>query len=521
MSLKPFVIERFGGLNLLNDPQELGATVAVDMLNVDVDRDGRVRTRDGFAPYNTNVLAAAGYEGIWGARVNGGEILAARLVGGATLHLDRMTPAGALTDMGTWATTNGIITSVAHFGSATTSVVYMAPAPGPLPILLKKYDGAAIANSVGKPSYVAQYRNTTRLIQGHYFNAADTPSGANGTISTVFMSDEGAPDTYTATNFVPLSAGDGEGITGIVTFKEKTFVFKQTKMYVFFGETPDDDGLPIFNNRPVTLPTSIAYTPTFLEKYVVAGDDAVYFSSREGIYQTDGYEVKKISEPIDLMFGLPSDPSLPSSLTVSFASNPPSLTWARGKLHAYFLNSGTNPRTLVWDPSIKQWQLWAMGSSIRMIQLAEFPVETSSLTSTSLGPVAFFVYGQQSANHDIHRLAADTSGDNGVATSWNYTSGFYDLGFPGEKMLRFTDVYGSAGPAAASVTAQIVKRGERSGSVTDAGTIITPSLGSTPTIARARRAANTRGRMFAHKFSGTGPMVLTRLEHRYSLGTPT
>jgi hypothetical protein len=57
MPYSPVAIPGFGGLVLYPDPQEVGTQNAVDMLNVDLDRRGRVRSRDGFD--NLTASAAA------------------------------------------------------------------------------------------------------------------------------------------------------------------------------------------------------------------------------------------------------------------------------------------------------------------------------------------------------------------------------------------------------------------------------------------------------------------------------
>ena len=46
--LHPYPLEDFSGLNLVDDPEEVGFTGAVDLLNIELDQRGRVRSRDGF-----------------------------------------------------------------------------------------------------------------------------------------------------------------------------------------------------------------------------------------------------------------------------------------------------------------------------------------------------------------------------------------------------------------------------------------------------------------------------------------
>ncbi|MBW3593776.1 MAG: hypothetical protein KY396_08780 [Actinobacteria bacterium] len=52
-------VVEFGGLNLRDDPQEVGWQGAIDLLNIDLDRRGRVRQRDGVAVFATPPAAGA------------------------------------------------------------------------------------------------------------------------------------------------------------------------------------------------------------------------------------------------------------------------------------------------------------------------------------------------------------------------------------------------------------------------------------------------------------------------------
>jgi hypothetical protein len=54
----------FGGLNLRDDPQQVGLSGAIDLKNVDFDRPGQVRSRDGTATF-TAALAASAYDSLY------------------------------------------------------------------------------------------------------------------------------------------------------------------------------------------------------------------------------------------------------------------------------------------------------------------------------------------------------------------------------------------------------------------------------------------------------------------------
>jgi hypothetical protein len=54
---QPFSVDAFGGLNVMDDPEELGASQAVALSNVDFSQPGRVSTRDGWALLSTSATS--------------------------------------------------------------------------------------------------------------------------------------------------------------------------------------------------------------------------------------------------------------------------------------------------------------------------------------------------------------------------------------------------------------------------------------------------------------------------------
>src|SRR5688572_6642316 len=115
--MKSFPIERFGGLNLSEDEQEINGVVARNLLNVELDLDGRLRRRDGLVAHNTSVLSSTGYSSLHPAAVGVGYLIAGRYVGGASLQLDRMAHDGTMTNIGNVASVSSIaVSSAATFG---------------------------------------------------------------------------------------------------------------------------------------------------------------------------------------------------------------------------------------------------------------------------------------------------------------------------------------------------------------------------------------------------------------------
>jgi hypothetical protein len=511
VSLNSFTIERFGGLNLRDDPQEIGANGATDLLNVDLDRAGRLRTRDGYAVFNNDVSpSSTGYQaGVFGSQLTSGSIVAARQSAGS-IFLDHLIVNGNdFANVGSWvASASAVVTSTAHIGTATTLRMFLASADTTTNYLLKTFDGLVVGSGVGKPMFVATSPRSNRLVQGYYPLAADSPSGANGSKSTVFFSDEGQPSIYTATNFLHLRPGDDEVITGIVTLRDLVIVFKQTVMFVFYGENTDDEGLTEFVYREVTLPTAIPRAPGARDgRYIIVGGDSVYFSTRDGIFQTDGSSFRLISEAIQPLFDA-NDSGVPAALRLraSTSYGPPSLSWARDTLICYYQNASVGPQYLVWDDT-GQWRVWRL--PLGVTHFAETPIEVRGTSVDGYGRAIFFAFNDSSSSQNIYRMASDVAADDGGAISWSYTSGYYDLGSPAEKRVRYTDVYGSG-----TVTAQMLGVGGRSGASTDAGSAVT--LGTLPAVVRTRRNSPLRARRFASVLSGSGAARVNQLTHYFA-----
>lgn len=520
MPLQNYAIENFRGLNLLEDEQEVGAIAATSLLNVDFDRHGRVRTRDGLSKFNSSTLATNSYLTIWPSKtVADGELVIQR-ADTNNIIVDKLSILGGVTNIGSWVANanNGIghITSTTHFGTTSGSFLYMASirtiATGELQ--LQKYNGTALSTGTGNPRFVAVSPRSNRLVQAYYSSAAASPSGANGSTSTVFFSDEGLPDTYTATNFVTLTPGDGEVITGMAVWGDLLFVFKQTKMFVFWGESVDDAGLVEFNYREVSLGGKIV-TSQFTWP-CVAGRDGVYISMHNGIYLTTGYRPEPISGPIEPLFTDAGSNYTSSDMRLDI---PPDLTYAGGRLFATAtVGAGGNWRTFVWHPDHKQWTFWKFPSntSYGARQFVDWPTEMSAGAPPSSVAGGIYTtmttYVGTASNNDVYELRTSNTTDySSTAISWNYQSGYYALGV-GEHYVRYIDLYGFG-----TVTAKMLSRGGRTGLTSDVGSAMT--LGTSPTVARARRSSNMQGRLFAHYLSGTGRMQVNRIEQYYSSGS--
>lgn len=494
MPLTPYTVERFGGLNLALDPFEAGPSVATDLLNVMFDRLGRVRTRDGTSQWNDSTLSSSGYSAIYGApTLTGGRLLVVRYSSGGSIALDQVTTAGTTTSLGTFsAAANTFPTSHSTIGTLTSTTSYVAFATLPstgIALVQVSLSGPSQPAGAGKPLHLATSPTSNRLVQAGYFAAADSPSGANGSRSTVFFSDVGAPTTYTANNFVTLRPGDGEVITGMAVWQDSVFVFKNSAMFVFYGESTDSDGLPIFNYRRVDLPDPIAdpVAAAPFSRYIVAGPDGVYFSTPKGIWRTAGGAPQIMSHPVNKVFS--KDPTVSSTVQAA-ASTPASLSWAAGCLVAAYTASAT--RQLAWDPVVDVWTLWDLPA----FMFAEYPAGTATSRDQ-----LFYVRG--SGNNNVFVMKPANTTDSGTAISWSYTSGRYPLSDPGRVAVTLESSVEGSGTVTMAVTTDLYS------TITGSAT----TLGTSPATSEGWPFGDQEGRWFQHALSGSGAAQINRLTH--------
>lgn len=497
MAKTPFVVEGFKGLRLDISSEALGLNGAVDLLNVDFDRSPAVRARGSSLKWNANTLSSTGYQAIFRSPTNGGEFI---LIRGATaapaVSIDRMPDGGTISNVGSVAF-NAIPISAASLGTLTTSTIYFtlytSPSTGQT---IRKYDGAALGTGTGKPLHVATWPVSNRLVQGGYFAAADAPGGANGSRSTVFFSDPGAPDTYGANNFVTLRPGDGESITAIVSWRDLLFVFKESSVFIFYGESTDSGGNPVFSYRRVDLPDPILdpLRSSVPGPAATAGPDAVYYATPRGIYRTAGNSPDYFSTPVARMFT--TDSSLSSSLQTNGAA--PSLAWTNKRLIATYLTGLSAVLQLVYHAPSGQWTVWNLPGSL-------FSTAPQHLGADALavGEGFWFING-----NDVWAWTNSYPGgsDGGSNITWSYKTGRYAVSDPGRAAV--TPDHSLVGTGTVTVRLDSDLYSNQSASVT---------LGTAPTAAEGwPTPLDQEGRWLQMTLSGTGGATVNEVKHYVS-----
>ena len=214
MSLYPVPLHSFGGLNLRDAPDEVGASGAIDLLNVELDQAGAVRSRLGLnhltASALTNTVASlAPFYTTSGTT---------QIVAGCGTRLEALNTSGAVVASQTGLTTG--TWDFCRFGAPGSELAYAVNGAN----RMYEWNGSAWSTSGTSANMRAKYAAVMAVDQGNRmvlggFSDSGTgdPNGAASNTSMVWFSDPGAPETYTANNYQQLTPGDGELIQSIAT----------------------------------------------------------------------------------------------------------------------------------------------------------------------------------------------------------------------------------------------------------------------------------------------------------------
>lgn len=417
MTLQPVHIEEFHGLNLVVDPEELGFTGAVDLLNVTFP-PGRVRSRDGYA-----TLTGSTPSGVV-------QSLGAFYTAGGARHIVYRdgTSAVAINDVGTQLAANAETNAIGdyiRFGTGTTESLYLLRGVSSA----LKWDGAVFsATAATFPSsfYGTVQKTDNRLVVGNLDNKR----------SRVQFSDAGDPETWPVNNWVDLHPNDGEKIGAVVAWREMVFAFKGSKFFVFYGNSTDPTGNPVFNYRPVEgvgLGNLGSSSPRM--SMAVAGRDGVYFASDTGVYVTTGGPAQKVSEPLDPLFQ--GSPGVLTGLlginhAISASITPSSIGIVNETLYvSVALGSGSTPSHVLVRDRYGNWSVF------------NIPVAAMVAFEKTAG-VPELVFSLSTGSRHLMRHHPAASTDNGVAITSKYRSGLSDLGSPAaEKTVRETELVGT------------------------------------------------------------------------------
>lgn len=295
---KPVEYPGFGrGLNLRDQPDVVAPDQALDCLNVLFTERGAVKQRPGFDKW-TAAAAASPYDSLLAFYTASGT---KQLVGGAGDSLRALNSAGVLVSAQATASSPH---SMTRFGDPAAELLFAANGAEDI----WQWDGAAWTQPVSTTGkYVANYEKSNRLVNANF---SGTTEGDNP--STVSFSEAGDPLTFSG-NTIDLMPGDGEEIMGVCQWRELFFVFKETKFFVFYGESEISTGQVEFLYRPISSGRGLVAPHAF-----AVANDGVYFLDRTGVYRTTGSEPALVSDALSGVFDQLVTPTFYSGSAVNY-----------------------------------------------------------------------------------------------------------------------------------------------------------------------------------------------------------
>lgn len=473
MSLTPFAIERFGGLNLNADLEEVGFGGAIDTSNIDL-QPGRVRARDGTSLYLTagaNIVLAAPYT----HPVNGRFLIVATTA--ATNNIAAYRYDGTIVGLPDTLAGTGLASpvSAAHIGTQNLNYLYVAAGQP----TMARFDGSTWVNTTmpqGNVLGVTPFDN--RLVVG----------AISGLLSRVRFSDndQDAVDptnNFATNNYIDLEPGDGEQILDMASYGGQLFVFKRSKYFVFYGTSTDPTGKPIFDYHAVD-----AGIGCMSWHCAAAARDGVYFLHDTGVYRTTGMFPVKVSEALDPFFRGIGSPAFLNG-AVHDPSRGGHVSCVGGRVYVQVNHTGPGVVIFVFDPVMDAWWCWTPPTTVPLT--GRVPV--TEIQASSLGGTTMVM----AAGTGVYRSDRALATDAGAVFSTSYQSGFSDMGRPvQEKTIRETELVGSGSPQFEWMRDFESSSGSHSVSLSSG---------------RGRQRYAQYGELLSYRLSGTGPWEVRRV----------
>lgn len=492
MTLQPYRVEGWGGLQLKPDPQEVGALASIDNLNVEFNQPGRVHTRRGYASFSAAVSSAypIGLTTYTSYAANVATVYIVAFWSDGTHRQYALDGSSASTETPGGGTPETV--SAVQYGTDEDSRLYALIGTNSSSLSFHRLQGTTWTQPGGVPStyrFLASTPWDNRLVMGN--NRANPHKPYR-----LAFSDPGDPETFGASNIIDLDPGDGEPITGLCNWETKLFVFKASKFYVFHRTNTGPDGNPIFDYYPVRSGVG----PIGENAWVATPRGVVFFSGVD-LWITTGGAPTKLGEEINPYLRRTSLAAFNGGHTLSAADvKNVRLAYANEKLFVLVpaSNGSTQLQPLVLDFSTGQWSLWDM-DMLNVIGL-NLPSYVGTYNMED-----FIFFGQRTGTTRIMQMRPDDTDDNGSAIASRYQSGWYDLADGrGEAYTRWSRLWGSGTPTLSVFTDY---------STTDSNAAAV-TLGTAPAVAHEWHLKSYKGRFFSHKLSAaSGQWSVNALQH--------
>lgn len=473
MTLTPFPLEGFGGLNLTDDPLEVGAQGATDLKNVWLP-GGRIQTCPTVSAFATATRAVTRLF----THADASQILASE-ADGANVTLQAFSAGGSSVAATSYASANIYGHSFASVGTSAASATYAVRSGD----TTRKWNGAAWSTVAGIPDgrCCSVNEDGTRLVVG---------GGSLG--DRVYFSSAGAPETFNTADpggdWVDIAPGDGETVIALVRWANKLFAFKNTKFAVFTGASEDADGGAEFNFYMVD--TGVGVGSPGIEMApggAVAGRDGVYFLAADGVYRTTGGAPEMVSRAIAPVWK-PSTYAATTTIPRTSGAGLDEISAVGEDIFVSVLTYDASPTTATFVLHEGKWTFLTIQAN---------GAHTASGNFVRLQDQTFFAVPGSTGIKELSFLTGPST-----SLAWSYTSGRYTLA-PGRVAYTNSSSVVGSGTVAMSLTTDLY------------GTLAGPgaTLGTAPAIAEGWPMTDQEGNWFQHTLSGTGAVSVARLTH--------
>jgi hypothetical protein len=492
-------------------PDAVDPAECIDALNVNFTDQGAIQQRPGYGKLTGSALTN---------RVDSLEPFytstgTKQLLAGCGTRLEALSTAGAIVSSKT--SLEGGPWDFCRFGSPNEENAYAANGLN----TLLKWSGAAwtaptatvdgvAAKAMPKARYICIQSPDNRLVAAGFGTTTGGPNGTTSSPSTIYFSEDGKPEEWMTAgtaehpnNSVQLTPGDGEKITGAIAWKEFVLVFKETKFFVFDGNSTDGEGNPVFNYR--TVNTGVGCVSP---RSICADANGVYFMSRTGMHRTTGQEPRLLSARIEPIWtGDISAFYIGGTMAHSFITNC-AATLHQERLYLSFPTEEAANRVLVYDPELEWWSLY------------DFPA--AAMASFRIESQAELVFGYSAGEKLVGRHSSAFTKDDSAVIASRWRSGWFDLDNPDVKTIRSSKIWGTeevgmamghdfrSNPGTSTILSFVDKVAPTWGGTTWGGSTWAEPKG----LIGAERRVAVRGTVFSVSFTGLGlPFSVHRIDH--------
>ena len=325
----------------------------------------------------------------------------------------------------------------AAFGKVLTDSTISAPTVSTQAAGATSYTAGLAAPT---PYAIAVQPKDNRLVCWGFPSATAGPNGQVSSGSHAYFSQPEQPEKYDETDSVILSPGDGEVGRAAATYNDFTFLFKQSKFFVFYGNSVDSTGGTVFNYRTVANAFGGSNAAIY-QGQVCSAPSGVYVITDSGVWKTTGGPPQLVSPGLSPLFnqnvnslayaGTGYTQLMPRSATGSGGA-----FWHKGKVHfSVTITRGSGTTSSGWlilDEQSGQWTVW---------ELADTPILGASVANRA---IAFPSGLSTSGRKGVLYMDGTATTDNGTAIASYYTAPYLAYGEPkAEKHVRASELHGT------------------------------------------------------------------------------